>query len=94
MRWQPKTQKIPSAFNRQISLPSLLTAQVVLVIKGNISVEEAGEAIGEILGRIGSYLKTQGQNPTGAPFTRTFSHKDGMLKFAQAPKLTKHCTSR
>lgn len=56
-------------------------AQTALVIKGKVKVQQAGEAIGGILGRIGAYLGKQGQNPVGAPFTRTYSHKDGTLEF-------------
>lgn len=56
-------------------------AQTALVIKGKVKVEQAGKAIGDILGRIGAFLGKQGQNPAGAPFTRTYSHKDGMLEF-------------
>ena len=56
-------------------------AQTALVIKGKVKVEQAGEAIGGILGRISAYLEKQAQHPSGAPFTRTYSHKDGILEF-------------
>ena len=69
-----------SAMSYQVEMQDL-PAQTALVIKGKVKVEQAGEAIGGILGRIGAYLGKHGQNPTGAPFTRTYSHKNGMLEF-------------
>lgn len=57
------------------------SAQPALVIKGKVKIEQAGEAIGEILGKIGAYLETNQINPTGAPFTRTYNFVNGMLEF-------------
>jgi effector-binding domain-containing protein len=69
-----------SAMSYQVEMQDV-PAQTALVIKGKVKVDQAGEAIDGILGRIGAYLGRQGQNPTGAPFTRTYSHQDGMLEF-------------
>lgn len=57
------------------------SAQPALVIKRKVNIEQAGEAIGEILGMVGTYLETNHINPTGAPFTRTFSFDNGVLEF-------------
>ncbi len=56
-------------------------AQNAVVIKGKVKVEKAGEAIGQILGKVGAYLGKKGFEPAGAPFTRTFEFKDGELDF-------------
>lgn len=56
-------------------------AQPALVIKGKAKVEEVGEAIGTILGKIGKYLGETKHQPKGAPFTRTFQFKDGIIEF-------------
>jgi effector-binding domain-containing protein len=69
-----------SAMSYKIEMQDV-PAQSALVIKSKVKVEQAGEAIGGILGRIGAYLGKQGLNPTGSPFTRTYSHKDGVLEF-------------
>ncbi|MGZ5279923.1 MAG: GyrI-like domain-containing protein [Pseudobdellovibrionaceae bacterium] len=58
-----------------------ISAQPALVIKGKINVEQAGEAIGEILGKIGTHLEQKQISPTGAPFTRTFNFENGVLEF-------------
>ncbi|MGQ0553758.1 MAG: GyrI-like domain-containing protein [Planctomycetota bacterium] len=55
--------------------------QPALVIKGKAKVEEAGQAIGGILGRVGQYLEQRKVRPAGGPFTRTFQFKDGVLEF-------------
>lgn len=58
-----------------------IKAQPALVIKGKVKIEQAGEAIGEILGKIGTHLEMKHIQPTGAPFTRTFSFEEGVLEF-------------
>ncbi|MGE0633117.1 MAG: GyrI-like domain-containing protein [Pseudobdellovibrionaceae bacterium] len=57
------------------------SAQPALVIKGKVNVEEVGEAIGGILGKIGAYLETNHINPTGAPFTRILNFENGIFEF-------------
>ena len=69
-----------SAMTYQVEIKDV-SAQPALVIKGKVKVEKVGEAIGGILGRIGEYLGKQGLSAAGAPFTRTYAHKDGMLEF-------------
>lgn len=69
-----------SAMSYQVEMQDV-PAQTALVIRSKVKVEQAGEAIGGILGRIGAYLGKQGQNPAGAAFTRTYGHKDGVLEF-------------
>jgi effector-binding domain-containing protein len=56
-------------------------AQAALVIKGKVNIEQAGEAIGEILGKVGKHLEAKQISPAGAPFTRTFSFENGVLEF-------------
>lgn len=58
-----------------------MTAQPALVIKGKVNVEQAGEAIGEILGKVGTYMEANHIQPLGAPFTRTYSFENGVLEF-------------
>ena len=56
-------------------------AQSALVIKGTSKMEQAGEAIGKILEKVGQHLQAKRINPTGAPFTRIFDVKNGILEF-------------
>ncbi len=56
-------------------------AQPALVIKGKVKVEEIANAIGEILGKVESYLTQKQSGPSGAPFTRTFEFENGMMEF-------------
>jgi AraC family transcriptional regulator len=58
-----------------------VAAQKALVVKGKVKVQQAGEAIGVALGKVGEYLESKGQRPSGAPFTRTFAFENGELDF-------------
>jgi AraC family transcriptional regulator len=66
--------------NYEISVKEV-EAQPTLVIKGKVNIARAGEAIGEILGKIGQHLEKNKIHPTGAPFTRTFGFENGILDF-------------
>jgi effector-binding domain-containing protein len=56
-------------------------AQSALVIKGKVAAEKAGDAIGSNIHAVGAHLEKIQVKPAGAPFTRTYSFKDGILEF-------------
>lgn len=59
----------------------IVEAQPALVIKGKVKIEEVGETISAILGKLEAYLTKQNMRPVGAPFTRTFNFADGIIEF-------------
>jgi effector-binding domain-containing protein len=58
-----------------------VAAQPALVVKGKVSIEKAGDAIGGSIGAVGAYLEQAKLQPAGAPFTRTYSFENGVLEF-------------
>ena len=68
-------------------------AQPALVIKGKIAVEKAGNAIGGSIGTISTYLEKAKIQPTGAPFTRTYSFENGVLEYETGFTLPKAAKS-
>jgi effector-binding domain-containing protein len=56
-------------------------AQPALVIKGKVSIDKAGDAIGGKIGAVSAYLEKARLQPAGAPFTRTYSFENGVLDF-------------
>lgn len=58
-----------------------LPATPVLVIKGSAKVDNIGDVIGSIFGKLEHHMKEHNIAATGAPFTRTFSFKEGIFEF-------------
>lgn len=56
-------------------------ARPALVIKGQVRIEQARDAIGSKIDTVGRHLKKIALPPAGAPFTRTLRFADGVLEF-------------
>ncbi len=66
-------------------------AQPALVIKSRAKIEEVGQAIGEILGKVAQHLERMNAQPAGAPFTRTFQFANGVFEFEAGFPVGKDC---
>lgn len=58
-----------------------LEARSALVIKGKAKIADVGAAIGRILESVELYIEGEKAEPSGPPFTRTFSFENGVLEF-------------
>lgn len=69
-----------SAMTYQVEVKDV-SAQPALVIKGKVKIDQIESTINGIMTRIGAHLGKLGLAPTGAPFTRTYNFKDGVMEF-------------
>lgn len=69
-----------------------LKHQDTAVFKASSKIEHAGGVIGAAMNTVTDYLTKTKIVPTGAPFTRTFIFKDGMMQFESGYPVAKPIT--